>query len=105
MNPLSSAGDAIIAGILIIGICIAMDAILPNRKEMHVAEPTSVTTVKVRVAVAIEPNGRWSATGDWNASDEHNIENLGANGAYALHWIEMEYPVPVVTSPSGEIVL
>lgn len=63
------------------------------------------TTVKVRVAVAIEPNGRWSATGDWNASDEHNIENLGANGAYALHWIEMEYPVPVVTSPSGEIVL
>lgn len=56
------------------------------------------TTVRVRVCVAIDHNGEWSAFGrscdeDKEAQDSVYIEDLADGEHY--HWIEATVPVPM----------
>jgi len=53
-------------------------------------------TVKVRIAVAVDPSGEWSATGWHEASDELMMEcarDSVADGE-ALYWLEAELAIP-----------
>lgn len=69
-------------------------------------------TIKVRIAVAVDPKGRWYAGG--SGSDEYqypknhdellevvDIDQCGPNEA--LFWITAELPVPEVREVAGEV--
>ncbi len=57
-------------------------------------------TVKVRIAVAVDPSGRWNASG-WLTRDGKNAEGEamdiaidGVNEGEAKYWVEAELPIP-----------
>lgn len=65
-------------------------------------------TVKVRIAVAIDPKGRWYAHGTDSFPKNHDellevvdIDQCGPNEA--LFWITAELPVPEVQEVAGKI--
>jgi hypothetical protein len=65
-------------------------------------------TVKVRIAVAVDPKGRWYAHGTDNFPNNHDellevvdIDQCGPNEA--LFWITAELPVPEIQEVAGEI--
>ena len=56
-------------------------------------------TVRVRIAVAVDPNGEWNASG-WNSlTDKYDdvamgIALEGVGEGEARYWIEAELPLP-----------
>jgi anti-sigma factor RsiW len=62
-------------------------------------------TVKVRIAVAVDPSGNWNATGDANTSPANSMSNAVDFGdiahGEARYWITAELPVPVVAEVPG----
>lgn len=58
----------------------------------------SEKTVKVRIAIAVCPNGEWSAFGLWRMNDEQKKENTFvddfAEGSEQFYFIEAEVPLP-----------
>lgn len=65
-------------------------------------------TVRVRIAVAVDTKGKWSACGwksdgkqyDKEARDSA-IDGLYNDGSYNVHWIEADVPVPQETMIEG----
>lgn len=53
-------------------------------------------TVRVRIAVAISPAGRWYAYGSFRSSDEEAAKV--ANAGDAVIWVEADVPVPEGTA-------
>lgn len=71
-------------------------------------------TVKVKIAVAVDPQGRWYAHGSGDAASgllypqNHNelletvdIDQCGPNEA--LFWVSAELPVPAIQEVAGEV--
>lgn len=61
-------------------------------------------TVKVRIAVVVDPTGDWSSAG-WPGSDADKM-NLAAdplNEGEARYWLEAELPVPTVNTVQAEV--
>lgn len=66
-------------------------------------------TVRVRIAVAMDEGGEWSASG-WGGHDqpyapeamESSLQCVG--GIAARYWIEVELPIPD-SSPGGQTVV
>ncbi len=66
-------------------------------------------TVKVRVAVAVDPSGKWSAAG-WSREDGTPDEGAAmdvvlesVDEGEARYWIEAELPLPGTVTFKGEI--
>jgi hypothetical protein len=71
------------------------------------------TTVKVKIAVAVDPKGRWYAYGSGDAGgllypqnhdellETVDIDQCGPNEA--LFWVSAELPVPAVQEVAGEV--
>jgi hypothetical protein len=66
-------------------------------------------TVKVRIPVALDPQGRWYAYGTQEGPRNHDellevtdIDSVGPNEA--LFWITAELPVPEVEEVAGDVV-
>ena len=62
-------------------------------------------TIKVRVAVAVDPSGKWNALG-WSGESDYVImadcvEHL-AEGE-ARYWLEAELPIPEVPVIKAEV--
>ncbi len=60
-------------------------------------------TVKVRIALMINADGKWSASGWAGAPDEHMRDTVNdcidqEPNHDTLHWIEAEVPVPEIKS-------
>ena len=56
-------------------------------------------TARVRIAVAILPNGEYGAAGWSDEDDPSNLEFAAAEalqspGAYAVHYVEADIPLP-----------
>ena len=61
---------------------------------------------RVRILVAIDAKGEWSATGfhrwdDAEAMDCIFIDDLGVHLSY--HWIEADVPIPEPSTIEGEV--
>jgi hypothetical protein len=54
-------------------------------------------TVRVRIAVAVNQHGHYSADGGRGASDQRLAQNVRqfVKGLHALHWIEADVPLPL----------
>lgn len=65
-------------------------------------------TVKVRIAVAVDPKGLWSASG-WSFNGRPMIEEPmdiaidGVGEGEARYWITAEIPVPEVREVEGVV--
>lgn len=65
-------------------------------------------TVKVRVAVAVDPTGKWNASG-WNADNGEPVEDAmdiaieGVGEGATRYWLEAELPVPEVQTVTAKI--
>jgi len=61
-------------------------------------------TVKVRIAVAVDPCGNWNASGWLNPDGQiaegeaMDIAIDGVNEGASKYWVEAELPVPVTTN-------
>jgi hypothetical protein len=52
-------------------------------------------TVKIRVAVSVDPEGHWYAVGYANADEKHLRESCDElDPGEAHYWLEAELPVP-----------
>lgn len=62
-------------------------------------------TVRVRIAVAVDPTGRWNSCGWDTGSDpekmEFAAENMGEGES--LFWLEADLPVPEVPVIEAEV--
>lgn len=58
-------------------------------------------TVKVRIAVAVDPSGQWTAAGWPNMEhvDMCAVDDLGPGESY--FWVEAELPIPEITTVEG----
>lgn len=66
-----------------------------------------MTTVRVRIAIAIDVNGRWNASGwtdDGGAGKDVAIDGLEGDANYVVHNIEANVPVPQSQTIEGEVV-
>lgn len=67
-----------------------------------------MTTIRVRIALAIDSDGDWAAYGVRGYADESMLEEAGYSVCepQTLHWIECDVPVPdpVPTTIQGAIV-
>jgi hypothetical protein len=62
-------------------------------------------TVKVRIAVAVDHNGGWSAYGGSGMSDEESMEEAVFNVGYipTQFFVTAELPVPEQVEVEGEV--
>lgn len=61
-------------------------------------------TVRVRIAVAVQPDGYWHAYGDSKAGDNDNRHWAGyALPRAAIHWVEADVPLPSEATVEGEV--
>lgn len=65
-------------------------------------------TVRVRIAVAITPDGLWACAGNWDAPDDElmsfAIDRLYCQQQEAdYYWIEADVPVPTTNVIIGEV--
>ena len=66
----------------------------------------SRTTARVRVVVAVDSEGKWSAVGASHFNDDDAreccyIDDLGTHLAY--HWIEADVPIPAPQTILGKV--
>lgn len=63
-------------------------------------------TVRVRIAVAIDPAGRWNSCGWWAGSDAEKMALVGEvlNEGESRFWLEADLPVPEVPVIDAEVV-
>lgn len=53
-------------------------------------------TVKVRIAVAVDPEGEWNSCG-WSKSDDKDCRSIAIEGVApgeVLYWLEADLPLP-----------
>ena len=67
-------------------------------------------TVKVRIAVAVDSQGNWAASGwsgkgDPGAASDYmaDIARDGVGEGEALYWVEAEIPMPEVQTIQGDV--
>lgn len=64
-------------------------------------------TVRVRIAVAVTPDGAWSAFG-YSGYDEKGVKESvfidDLPEGEQFHWIEADVPIPVATTIPGAVV-
>lgn len=66
-----------------------------------------MTTTKVRIAVAVFPDGEWHACGGTTYDDRSATDELAmclGRGGYTIRWITAEVPVPTEAPELPEIV-
>ncbi len=59
---------------------------------------TTPKTVRVRIAVAVDCEGQWSAFGIWREDDKGTKDNVFIDDLEPgehYHWVEATLPVPV----------
>lgn len=58
-------------------------------------------TIKVRIAVAIDPGGQWCARGCSYTNEKNNMETVvrRVDVGEKIYWLEVELPVPDETIP------
>jgi len=64
-------------------------------------------TVRVRIAVAVCPDGEWAAAGNWEYSGEAIRDIVFIDelpGSESWHWIEADIPLPKPQTIEGEVV-
>ena len=70
-------------------------------------EGESMKTVRVRIAVAVNEQGKWNAFGYSSSSDENSkqlaFECLDGEGVESLYWIEADLPIPSPTIIEGTV--
>lgn len=65
-------------------------------------------TVRVRIAVAVDEEGRWNAAG-WRSTNSDSlmqdiaVEGMDSDSIIALHWIEANIPLPIAEVIEGEV--
>ena len=66
-------------------------------------------TIKVKIAVAVDPKGEWAAAG-WSDGGEpadegtlinHTIEDVGPGEL--VYWVEAELPIPDLSVIKGDV--
>lgn len=63
-------------------------------------------TVKVKIAVAVDPDGDWNANGWSSADDDIMMMDLVVDtlkDGEARYWVEAELPVPETQSVQGQV--
>lgn len=62
-------------------------------------------TVRVRIAVSVDPDGVWNSCGWSEGSDADKSGLAFEEQAYggALHWVEADVPIPEPTTIEGEV--
>lgn len=63
-------------------------------------------TVKVRILVAVDSKGEWSAYGYTNNDEATNHECLwleGMDGREAYYWVTAEVPIPETKEIEGKV--
>ena len=79
-------------GELVLAIYTAM-----RRAELDATSAASGATVRVRIAVAVDCNGKWYASGVSRWNDQRVLDEmpiLGLAEGETYHWIEADVPVP-----------
>jgi len=78
--------------------------------EVEVDEPAVQKTVKIRVAVAVDSEGKWNASG-WNRNNGKNndIEAMdlaisGVDQGECRFFIEATLPIPEVTTIDADVI-
>lgn len=63
-------------------------------------------TVRVRIAVVVAVDGRWSAYGDSEYGDEDcaTSAEVGFEGSQSTHFIEADVPIPQPQTIEGTVV-
>jgi hypothetical protein len=74
-----------------------------ERENERRAEAAKPKTVRVRIAVALHPEGHWSARGDSDPEVARDIEHSVEDG-WTLAWVEASVPLPVTPTVEGECV-
>lgn len=62
-------------------------------------------TVRVRIAVAVDAEGKWAASGWKDGGDKCKdfiADDLG--DPYRIVWVEADVPLPAETTVKGEVV-
>ena len=62
-------------------------------------------TVRVRIAVAVDPSGRWNASG-WSTAPTGMEAELAIDGVgegERLFWVEADLPIPVEQVVEGQV--
>lgn len=65
------------------------------------------TTVKVRIAVAVDPDGDWNACG-WSSATDKTARDLATETVgegEAVYWLEAELPVPATQVVQATVTL
>lgn len=67
-------------------------------------------TTRVRIAVAVAADGKWSATGEWDYDDEmkreeslRSLDRDDAERPHTVHFIEATIPLPESVTVEGEV--
>lgn len=64
-------------------------------------------TVKVRVAVVVNDDGKWSAFGDWEMSAKENLDmaacDLPDGKHEARYWVSADLALPEVPEMRGQV--
>lgn len=62
-------------------------------------------TVKVRIAVAVDSSGNWSASGWKGASDDYAVSDVidTVGECVSLFWVTAELPVPEMPTVAGTV--
>ena len=65
----------------------------------------SARTVRVRIAVAVDPDGGWSAWGGSGVKDHVSMSYAtdGVGEGEARHWVEADLPVPESHTVQGVV--
>jgi hypothetical protein len=71
-------------------------------------EPANAATVSVRIAVAIDTEGQWSAYGSEDCPDSHAVDTAiecmpEGDARYHIVWVTAEVPLPPTIEVKGEI--
>jgi hypothetical protein len=82
------------------------DSLVANLGPAKVSRaPAGGATVRVRVAVAVHPDGAWSAMGDSDpAAQEELSRNVDFAWGWSLVWVEADVPLPTNLTVEGRAV-
>lgn len=86
------------------------------RAALAAADARPTETVRVRIAVAVDQSGNWSAYGandeperamKMTASDSRSVHDVvadfGNETVEAFHWVEANIPLPIAAVIEGEV--
>jgi len=71
---------------------------------IHLVNGPPPTTVRVRIAVSVDADGNWRASGESNLRDAIAARYGSLGGSARLCWVEADVPLPEAGTVVGVVV-